>query len=86
MSDKYTIKNCPCRMERHEDDCFGHTGYYNCCACTDCVLKQIAEKCRKEIRVYRKTVLPNDGINTLHFGRQSFAYDILRLLDIQEVE
>lgn len=44
---KYIIKNCPCRMELHENDCFGHTGYNNCCACTDCVMKQIVELCRK---------------------------------------
>ena len=29
-----------------ENDCFGHTGYNNCCACTDCVMKQIVELCR----------------------------------------
>ncbi|MBR6099394.1 hypothetical protein IKP85_06575 [bacterium] len=53
---------------------------------TDCILKQIVEKCKDEIRVYRNTLLPNDGTNTLHFGRQSFAYDILKLLDIEECE
>ena len=41
---KYIIKNCPCRMELHENDCFGHTGYYNCCACTDCLLKRIVKQ------------------------------------------
>jgi hypothetical protein len=49
-------------------------------------MKQIVEKCKKEITVYRNTILPNDGTNTLHFGRQSFAYEVLQLLDIQEVE
>ena len=48
-------------------------------------LEQIVEKCKKEIRVYRNTLLPNDGTNTLHFGRQLFAYDILQMLDIEEI-
>lgn len=82
MSDKYTINNCEliCNGECPNSK----TG--SCQDCTDCLLKQIVEKCKKEIKVYRNTLLPNDGTNTLHFGRQSFAYDILQLLDIQEVE
>ena len=85
MSDKYIIRNCPaisftvgCLNEEVK--------VWDCRDCIDCVLKQIVEKCKKEIRVYRDTLLPNDGTNTLHFGRQSFAYDILQLLDIEEVE
>ena len=89
---KYIIKNCPCI--KHSDE----IEFDNRCMSTqddklffcenniDCVMKQIVEKCKKEIKVYRNTLLPNDGTNTLHFGRQSFAYDILKLLDIQEVE
>ena len=84
---KYIIKNCPaiysdeyCKENTYED------GSIHCQDCTDCIMKQIVEKCKKEIRVYRNTLLPNDGTNTLHFGRQSFAYDILQLLDIREVE
>ena len=77
---KYIIKNCPAIQQ-------GTCEKYGMCQdCTDCVMKQIVEMCKKEIKVYRNTLLPNDGTNTLHFGRQSFAYDILQLLDIQEVE
>jgi len=79
----YVIQNCP--MFFHHN-CYGHTNHYNCQDCTNCAMKQIVEKCKKEIEVYRNTLLPNDGTNTLHFGRQSFAYDILQLLDIQEVK
>lgn len=89
----YIIKNCPCyNNERFIggflDDKATFCTYYGkkCQGCTDCVLKQIAEKCKKEITTYRNTLLPDDGTNTLHFGRQSFAYDILQLLDIQEIE
>lgn len=84
---KYIIKNCPCYDTEYEE-CLNtfRDEYKKCYDRTDCVMKQIVEKCKKEIRVYRNTILPNDGTNTLHFGRQSFAYDILKLLDIQEVE
>ena len=91
---KYIIKNCE-QIHSSDNFCWRKNvlcdDLYDCdlqrCQdCTDCVIKQIVEKCKKEIRVYRNTLIPNDGINTLHFGRQSFAYDILKLLDIQEVE
>lgn len=82
---KYIIKNCPaydCSIA--EWNCLGSDATE--CKNGNCILKQIVEKCKKEIKVYRNTILPNDGTNTLHFGRQSFAYDILKLLDIQEIE
>ena len=88
MGDKYIIKNCPCYVQYENSlhlRCDGQ-GDGECQDCTDCVMKQTVEKCKKEIRVYENTLLPNDGTNTLHFGRQSFAYDILSLLDVQEVE
>lgn len=78
MSDKYIIRNCPCRMELHENDCFGHTGYNNCCACTDCVMKQIVELCKH----YRKH--SDCGRDCPSFGR--FLDKLLALLDIQEIE
>lgn len=80
---KYIIKNCECILP--SGTCFVKSPI-QCQDCTDCVMKQIVEKCKKEITAYRNTLLPNDGTNTLHFGMQSFAYDILQLLDIEEVE
>lgn len=59
-------------MELHENDCFGYTGYNNCCACTDCLLKQIVEKCRERY---------------VGFLEESFIKDeILNLLQIEEIE
>ena len=89
---KYIIKNCPC--VKHSDEIELDNGcmstqddkLFFCENNTDYIMKQIVEKCKKEIKIYRNTLLPNDGTNTLHFGRQSFAYDILQLLDIEEVE
>jgi len=75
---KYVIRNCPCRMELHKDDCFGHTGYNNCCACTSCVMKQIVELCKGSIRENEHDIY--------RAGRMSLAVNILGKLDIQEVE
>lgn len=86
IANKYIIKNCPDYIDNGYTCCWTGTHKPFCPDCTDCVMKQIARKCKKEIDVYRNTQLPNDGANTLHFGRQSFAYDILKLLDIQEAE
>ena len=82
---KYIIKNCECKVKGKTTLCVRDVPYKKCENITDCKLKQIVEKCKKEIRVYRNTLLPNDGTNTLHFGRQSFAYDILQMLDIEEI-
>ena len=95
MSDKkMIIRNCPASSKDFRLNCQGKAyidkykcvyGLLECQDCTDCVLKQIVEKCKKEITAYRNTILPNDGTNTFHFGRQSFAYDILQMLDIEEI-
>lgn len=86
---KYIIKNCKSFISNDICELYSqkgvHLSSYIYCKDKNCLLKQIVEKCKKEIRVYRNTLLPNDGTNTLHFGRQSFAYDILQMLDIEEI-
>ena len=74
MSDKYIIRNCPaisftigCLNEEVE--------VWDCQDCTDCVLKQIAEKCK----LFQNNYLVNDGVQLL-------TTNILNSLDIQEVE
>ena len=46
-----------------------------CINCTDCVLKQIVEKCKAE-----RSLRPDANID------DDFAREILELLDIEEVE
>lgn len=77
-SNKYIVKNCPCYTSKG--------GYYDCWAnqdtwcenVTDCVIKQVIEKCKEnlssletyiDIRSYECTMLQ----------------DILNLFDIEEV-
>ena len=75
MDKKYIIKNCPafcndiCGDDRKE--CF-------CDEVTDCVLKQIVEKCRDYYNM--------QAITTEDYARREVALKILDLLDIQEVE
>ena len=89
MENKYIIKNCPCRMELHENDCFGHTGYNNCCACTDCVLKQIVELCKdyyKNCEIEGNCIDDRTCTSCFFGGGNELAQDILSNLNIQEVE
>lgn len=76
---KYIIKNCPSTYQNFEDKYIctsqvkqrGLTLY--CQDCTDCVIKQIAKKCRLQVQ----------GIG---MSGKNLAEKIFGLLDIQEVE
>ena len=83
MSDKYIIRNCPSIYQNFEDKFVCTTQIKQkgfpcyCQDCTDCVMKQIVELCGKYHIIdagYQKV-----AINYL-------SSDILKLLDIQEVE
>lgn len=79
--DKYVIKNC----ENYdpflqEPTCNKYS--CDCQNCTDCVMKQIVEKCKKVQELeYQKGRLKCKSPSKAKFGRE-----ILKLLDIQEVE
>lgn len=77
---KYIIKNCPCFYQENEEvydyTCaWSGTEELACQDCTDCVMKQIVEKCKAE-----KNLRPDANID------DDFANEILGLLDIQEVK
>lgn len=74
----YIIKNCPCNVTT-EDMCdWENTNETYCQDCTDCVLKQIVEKCNEQ----------KDIEDALRYKTNGYmlAKNILELLDIQEVE
>lgn len=72
---KYIIKNCPaCFLCSDKHVCDENNDKY-CKDITDCVLKQIVEKCK----LFQNNYLVNDGVQLL-------TTNILNSLDIQEVE
>lgn len=84
MSDKYIIKNCPAYSKDALDFCLAKNATQAICYnCTDCVMKQIYEKCENTI-----IQNPNQEDDTFEFdvGRESLGTEIIGLLDIQEVE
>lgn len=80
---KYIIKNCPaCRQYQvgvYTCDDLYDCDLQRCQDRTDCVLKQIVEKCKNT------QFLSTKNRQDL-YAVQVFANDLLQLLDIQEIE
>ena len=87
MSDKYIIKNCPAIL-RVSEVCNSYEKAFDnhclCQDCTDCLLKRIVKRCRKE-QEYHKEWQKETGFNYAATGLR-LANEILQLLDIQECE
>lgn len=66
MNNKYIIRNCPAYSNYCEE-----IKSYECQNCTDCIMKQIVEKCMEDWK---------DMMTT------SFQRGLLNLLEIQEIE
>ena len=83
--DKYIIANCPCIVidecnSFRDDEVF-------CKDCTDCVFKQIVEKCKKYIENYNDKVFYDKDDVKILMGKVMLSQSILsEFLDIQEVE
>lgn len=89
---KYVIRNCPCFFEENEE-VYDYTCTWNgteelaCQDCTDCVLKQIVEKC-KNAQSECSCEDANKDVGCFECtsgGRAGLGTEILKLLDIQEV-
>lgn len=81
---KYIIRNCPaiygdeyCKENTYED------GSIPCQNCTDCLLKQIVEKCRKAQEIMDKEQYYEDDFDTFN-GESIMAETIMDMLDIEE--
>lgn len=77
---KYIIKNCE---QIHSSDNFCWSKNILCQDCTDCVMKQIVEKCKNNQKL--KWQVGEKPEQWISFNNPS-SYQILQLLDIQEVE
>lgn len=87
---KYIIRNCPCYIDMplHNHDKVCRLGdivkpnhkelYVYCQDCTDCVMKQIVELCKKELNSLEEYV----DVRNIECV---ILQNILKLLDIQEV-
>ena len=80
---KYLIKNCPCFYEENEEvndyTCtWGGTEELACQDCTDCVMKRVIGKCIELYNMECKNPYKTNGY--------MLAFDILKEMDIQEVE
>ena len=72
MAKKYIVKNCPAYSDYCEE-----IKSYECQDCTDCLIKQVIEKCKNNL----------DYHNDKEFvsGRTNMAGNILALFEIEEV-
>lgn len=43
----YIVKNCPAFNPQAYEHCCSLEGNYKCEYCTDCVIKQVIEKCKE---------------------------------------
>lgn len=82
---KYIIKNCPARLVFEDINyCqdFKYIGVNKPCQdCTDCLLKQIVEKCKNSTYTIR-TPITQKKITKI----KKTAQEILSMLEIQECE
>lgn len=103
MSDKYIIKNCPCYIDmplyNHDKVCRlgdivkpNHKELYVYCQdCTDCVMKQIVEKCKEKYdycfnKCKQSADEDIDCIECREGGQAELSAYFLSLLQIEEVE
>ena len=73
-SNRYVVLNCPTLMGNRL--CYGKT-IKQCADCTDCVIKQVIEKCMHEAH--------GDPWQIVRAGDVFLANDILKLFDIEEI-
>ena len=71
ISNRYVVLNCPTLMGNRL--CYGKV-MKQCADCTDCVIKQVIEKCKKIAKDH-------------YWGMREirFSQEILQLFDIEEI-
>lgn len=88
-ANKYIVKNCPCyaNYENKLHLCCDGQGDGECKDCTDCVIKQVIEKC-KDAHSECSCKNPNKDIDCFECtsgGRAELGVEILQLFDIEEI-
>lgn len=87
MTKKYIVKNCPCLYEYGKGDCCNDLKFDQhtlCKDCTDCLIKQVVEKCKNI-----ECPCEFNGADCWECstaGQKTLAEQILQLFEIEEVE
>lgn len=85
MNKKYIVKNCPSLKTRisYKDKVwlngcseYGDLNDKECCNITDCLIKQVIEKCKYSTKSW----------DNFDIGERIKANEILKLFEIEEVE
>ena len=74
---KYIIKNCPNYFKTHSGNYYCDFDAGRCQDCTDCVMKQIVERCKESMDHHSKDMFI--------LGKTNMAGIVLALLQIEEV-
>lgn len=80
-ANKYIVKNCRAYNEPWCGDSMD-----NCINCTNCVIKQVIEKCKGVISNYSNLEILRTACETSEaYGKANIAEQILQLFDIEEI-
>lgn len=82
---KYIVKNCPSFIEDTQE-CESEQSHFIWCEdCTDCLIKQVIEKCKKKKEWFSKSP---DGVafDLNAFMGGNLQDEILQLFEIEECE
>ena len=79
---KYIIKNCPCLYRGYRSDYECDSKGELCEEVTNCLLKQIVEKCK----ISHYPVIDKQDFKLIGFTESPLAKEILSMLEIQELE
>ena len=80
----YIVKNCPC-IARGECNSYRDDEIF-CQDCTDCVIKQVIEKCKDALFNYSNLEILRTACETSEaYGNANIAEQILQLFDIEEI-
>ena len=84
-ANKYIVKNCPAIYEFFNYYC-KKDGEGLCQDCTDCVIKQVIEKCKDSKLSYSNLEILRTACETSEtYGKAVMAEQILQLFDIEEI-
>lgn len=79
-SNRYVVLNCPTLMGNRL--CYSKV-IRQCADCTDCVMKQVIQECRKSIKCFESNEIACPVCSDA--AGAELAQDILQLFDIEEI-